>query len=369
MSSRLFQPAQIGPLKLKNHFMRSPCYMHGCDNAGFPEQWLLKYYKDMADGQMGLIAPGYFHMRTSGKANPNQGCIFTDRHAQAWKSTVDYIHKQGSKIIFQVADCGTRGTFELCRERPRGASPQGPGTREMTKMEIAELIEDYTNTALRLQEIGVDGIELHAAHGYLLSQFLSGYNNKRTDEYGGSPENRRRILQEIVSSIRSRVDKNFAVAAKINVNDYKPGGVTPEDLAETVKAIKGMDFYEISCSFQDGRISSRGTKYMRLEGHLFRPGFNVPGMAVVHKANPNVPLVVCGGFTTLKTMEHALDEGASIISLGRATIADPMVVKHLMEGEKHVRCIYCSECLLHCQTGPVHCYQYKRQADVVGNHL
>ena len=233
----------------------------------------------------------------------------------------------------------------MCHERPRGASPQKEGQREMTKMEIAEVIENYTKAALRMQNVGVDGIELHAAHGYLISQFLSPANNRRTDEYGGSPENRRRLLQEIVSSIRSVVDKNFLVSAKINVDDCIPGGVTPEDLSETVKAIKGMDFYEITCGFQDGRVTGRYKKQsLNKPGYPFKYGYNIENMRIVHEMNPNVPLVVCGAMKTIKTMEAAIDAGATLVSFGRPTIADPKLVQHLMEGEKHVRCVVCGHC-------------------------
>ena len=111
MSSKLFSPVQIGPLKIQNHFMRSPTYMNGCDNAGFPKKWVLDYYKEMADGKMGLIIPGYMYMTLAGKQSVGQACIQTDEHANAWKSTVEYIHKQGSKIVFQVVDTGTATTF------------------------------------------------------------------------------------------------------------------------------------------------------------------------------------------------------------------------------------------------------------------
>ena len=124
MSSILFSPTEIGNLKLQNHFMRSATYMNGCDNGGFPKQWLLKYYKDLADGKMGLIIPGFMYMTRAGKAAPHQACIYTDAHANAWKETVDYIHEKGSKIIFQVADAGTAAQFPICGERPRGAYPQ-----------------------------------------------------------------------------------------------------------------------------------------------------------------------------------------------------------------------------------------------------
>ena len=345
MSSKLFSPVKIGSLQLKNRFMRSPCYMNGCDNGGFPKEWLLKYYRDMADGQMGLIIPGFMYMSQTGKSNPGQGCIYTDRHAFAWKSTVDYIHKQGSKVLFQVVDAGAVTRFDICGERPRGPSPIKPGSREMTKMEIAEVIEDFTKAAVRMQNVGVDGIELHAGHGLLLSQFLTPVINKRTDEYGGSPENRRRILQEIVSSIRREVGKDFVVSAKINVDDAIPGGIKPKDLGETVRAIKGMDFYEITCGFQDGRVTGRYKKQsLNKPGYPFKYGYNIENMRIVHEMNPNVPLVVCGAMKTIKTMEAAIDAGATLVSFGRPTIADPKLVQHLMEGEKQVRCVFCGQC-------------------------
>ena len=210
-----------------------------------------------------------------------------------------------------------------------------------------------------LQNIGVDGIELHAAHGYLISQFLNPGNNQRNDEYGGSPENCRRILQEIVSSIRSAVDKNFVVSAKVNVSDCVPRGVNPYDLAETIKSIKGMDFYEISCGF--GVATSRTAGKFQDPNFPFQTGYNIEDMAIVHRRNPNMPLAVCGAMQSIKDMERAIGNGATLISFGRPSIADPRVVQHLQEGEKKVRCVFCSQCGHHVLEGPVHCHVYKNK--------
>ena len=360
MTEKLFSPIKIGSLELPNRFMRSSCYMHGCDNNGFPHPWLIKYYKDMADGKMGLIIPGYMYLNKNGKALPNQACFYTDRHAKAWKSTVDYVHKKGSKIIFQIGDGGTYTTHDVIQEDPRGASPQQEGQREITKMEISQVIEDFAQAAVRLQSIGVDGMQIHAAHGYLISGFLNPATNKRTDEYGGSPENRRRILQEIVSAIRSAVGNDFFVSAKVNVDDCMEGGGKPQDLAETVKAIKGIDLYEISSGFQNYMLSTRPrTLSQKKFDYGFSYGYNIEGLKVVRQANPNSHLAVCGALRTIDDMNLALDSGADLVSFGRPSIADPKMVKHLMEGEKQVRCMFCSVCLKKAFQGRVRCSVYK----------
>ena len=319
--------------------------MNGCDSNGFPKDWLLKYYRDLADGQFGLITTGFMYLQRAGKSAPGQACMYTNEHANSWKSTIDYIHKQDSKILFQIVDAGTFTSLGVCGERPRGASPQGPGTREMTKMEIAEVIEEFTKAAVRLQEVGADGIQIHSGHGFLFSQFLCPANNKRTDEYGGSPENRRRILQEVVSSIRSATDKNFIVSTKINGDDCIPNGVKPQDLAETVKAIKGMDLYEITCGFQVGQATGRvPNKSKNLPDYPFKYGYNVDSMKVVRKANPDVPLSLCGGFKTLDSMESALAAGATLVSFGRPSIADTHLPQHIKDGDTKVKCVFCSQC-------------------------
>ena len=340
MASVLFSPIKIGNVQLKNHFMRSSCYMNGCDCFGLPKPWLLKYYQDMADGKMGLIIPGFFYLHQQGKASYGQAGIETDQQAYAWKKTVDYVHKQGSKMIFQVCDAGIRTTFDICREKPRGPTAQNENQRSMTKLEIAEVVEHYAEAALRIQNIGVDGIEIHAAHGYLVNQFLNASMNLREDEYGGSPQNRRRILEEIVNAIKSVVDKNFIVAAKIDGEDTD-GGIEFPCLARTTRAVKGIDMYEVSCDVL-------GTTFT---GKMIP----IDSMKIVRESNPNVSLAVVGGFRKIKDMEEAHHQGADLIALGRPTIADPKVVLHLMQGSL-MKCKNCGRCVIDLDNPPVKCY-------------
>jgi 2,4-dienoyl-CoA reductase-like NADH-dependent reductase (Old Yellow Enzyme family) len=355
MKSILFEPTKVAQLSLKNKIMRSPCFMHGCDNTGLPTKSLLKYYQDLADGQMGLIIPGYFYLHTQGKASNAQGGMENDMQADAWKETVKYIHKQGSKIVFQVCDAGVATTFDACKEMPRGAYKINDQTRTMTKAEIAEVIENYVTAAKRIQRIGVDGIQIHAAHGYLVSQFLSPAVNKRDDEYGGSPENRRRILKEISSEIRKATGKDFFISAKINGEDCIPGGLTPEDFAQTVKAVKDIDMFEVSCGVGSAALTIRSTLIPRVPGYENMSAYNVGSMEIAKKANPNASFAVVGGFRKIEEMEDAIKRGADLVSLGRPTIADPKVVKHLMEGKK-IKCVSCGLCIINSTKGPVHCF-------------
>ena len=355
MSSIIFEPTKVAQLSLKNRIMRSPCFMHSCDNNGLPSKALLKYYQDMADGQMGLIIPGYFYLHMQGKACASQGGMENDIQADAWKETVDYVHKQGSKIVFQVCDAGVATDFESCREIPRGAYKINENTRTMTKAEIAEVIEHYVEAAKRIQRIGVDGIEIHSAHGYLVSQFLSAAINKRTDEYGGSPENRRRILKEIASEIRSAVGKDFMISAKINGDDCLKGGVTPQEFAETVKAIKDIDLFEVSCGFGNAATTIRSKMLPKVPGYENIHAYNTAAMEVAKKANPDVSFAVVGGFRKIKEMEDAIKRGADLVSLGRPTIADPKVVQHLMEGKK-MKCHSCGQCIINVGKEPVRCW-------------
>ncbi|EAY22194.1 oxidoreductase, FAD/FMN-binding family protein [Trichomonas vaginalis G3] len=348
--SKLFTPVNIAKLSLKNRFMRSATYMGFCDIDGMPTQECLKYYRDLADGQFGLIVPGYLYPVPAGRSSLRQGGMSTDKHAEAWQSTIDYIHKQGSKIVFQIGDAGLGSRFEVTKERPRGASATGPMNRAMTQGDIDELIEAYKDIALRIKNVGADGIQVHSCHMYLLAQFLSPGENKRTDKYGGSPENRCRLHNEIISAIRSVVGNDFHVSIKINGDDYKKDGTKPEDAAKTVSLLKGIDLVEVSC----GRTADAMARSHCFKTFPFIPTYNLDAAKTIKKANPNMPIACVGNFRKVTDMEKALDD-IELISLSRPSIADTATVKHLMEGKKKVKCVSCGQCMIK-SNGVVKCF-------------
>ncbi|EAY14815.1 Bile acid-inducible operon protein C-related protein [Trichomonas vaginalis G3] len=198
----------------------------------------------------------------------------------------------------------------------------------MTTAEVEELVEDFIRVAKRVQNVGADGVCVHAAHGFMLSEFLSPHYNKRTDKYGGSPENRRRIFKEIVEGIRSTCGKDFFISTKINGADHCENGLTAKDFVQNVINTPGLDMVEVSCGFQNA-AGCRTPSFKGINGIRFKPAYNL-GEALELRKVSDIPIAVVGGFRKLKDMEDALKQGIQLISVGRPSICDPHVAKHLM---------------------------------------
>ena len=309
--------------------------MHDCDANGFAIPKYQKFYRDLADGKMGLITLGYFatHLKTA--ALPDQACLLTDAHAEGWRKTIDYIHSKGSKTIMQIADC-------------RNIKKDG---KFMTTSEISESIELFVNAAKRAQNVGADGIEFHAAHGYLLSQFLSPVTNTRDDHYGGSLKNRIRILQECVEAIRRECGKDFIIAAKMNADDSVKGGNKPEDAAKISGLIKDIDLQEYSYGLFVAKDLIDPSKFIDLKN-----GWNVQALPILRKGT-DAKISIVDRIRTKSKMAKAIEQGADLISFGRPTIADPFMVQHLMEG-KPIKCITCNKCMDHLLVQPIKCYAF-----------
>jgi 2,4-dienoyl-CoA reductase-like NADH-dependent reductase (Old Yellow Enzyme family) len=356
----LFTPVKVGPTLIPNRFMRSGTFMHGCDSKGFPKQPLLDYYVSLARGKVGLITTGYMYPLEAGKAMYGQAGMFTDKHAEAWQSTVKEVQNNGSKIMFQVADGGTNAAPLLHFGRARGCTGKFPFTRTMTEEEIKDVIKAFKEAAIRIEGIGADGIQIHAAHSYLLSTFLSREKNKRKDKYGGSHNNRIRILQEVVDAVKSVTSSNFLVSVKINGFDLSPKGVEPEECAATVNKIKGVDFFEISSDYAI-QINRTITRLLHLP---YSEKYNYPAAKIIKELAPSKKLAVVGGWRKFKDMEKAVKDGtAELISLSRPLIREPNLVQMMMNGRKTSRCCSCGDCFLTMSFGQVHCSKAKKSTE------
>jgi 2,4-dienoyl-CoA reductase-like NADH-dependent reductase (Old Yellow Enzyme family) len=310
-----------------------------------------------------------------GMVFPGQNGFCNDRHSAAWESTVQEIHHHGAKIIFQIAHAGAAADPAANNFMTRGPSGFLPNSREMTISEIEELIQSYVCATKRLLRISVDGIMIHCAHGYALSQFLSPWANRRTDKYGFST--RTRIVEEIVREVKKIAPADFAIVCKLNGHDCIDGGVTPEICAENVRVLSetGVQMFEISCGFLNGMTMSRATlKEERTfrnprSGQLqfwkdflkrfdpefpFSEAYTRPYAEIVRRANHNVPLAIVGGMRNFSAMEELVaGKNCDLVSLSRPFLRDPYLVTRFYTGElNEVECVSCNQCF--CR--PVKCY-------------
>lgn len=327
--------------------MRSATWEALSDENGFASPQLMKRMVKLSEGHVGLIIPGYAFVLKNGKSIERQLGLNTDAHAELWRDSISKIHKNGSKIMFQLVHGGTKSIGD-CEK----VAPSNIGARELKVAEIEDIIDAFTQSAIRAKNVGADGIQMHGAHGFLISYFLSPMMNKRTDKYGGSAENRVRFVAEIAESIRKAAGKDFAIGIKMNGDEFKPDGVSKEIAAQHVNLLKSkLDFFEISCSIvQDGpspcRFEHLDPEAAKKEKYPFYEGYLLQQAEYIKKMNPDATIAAVGGMRTLNFIESTLKSGkADLISMSRPFIRDPMCVKRFEEGKiTKVECKNCGQC-------------------------
>jgi len=214
-------------LELKNRFVRSATWEGYAGSDGSRNKKLTECCVKLAKGQLGLIISSHAYINPRGKSGVRQLGIYSDQLINGYAEMVNKVCQEGSKIIMQINHGGNRSKAKLINKRSLGPSAivtkNNGMSRAMTKKEISQTIKDFKDAALRAKKAGFDGVQFHAAHGYLLSSFLSPFYNHRTDEYGGSIENRTRLVLEVYQAIRSELEKQFPILIKINAEDFVGG--------------------------------------------------------------------------------------------------------------------------------------------------
>jgi 2,4-dienoyl-CoA reductase-like NADH-dependent reductase (Old Yellow Enzyme family) len=394
----LFTPIQMGGLALAGRLIKTATAETRATEDGFVTPELIAFYVPMAKGGVPLIITGNIYVSRDGKSAPLQLGADADDKIPGLKQLVDAVHAHGAKLFAQLNHCGRQvvprfaGLAEAVSASAKTELVTGTRPRALTVAEIGRLAERYVDAAERCQRAGFDGVQIHAANGYLLSQFLTPYTNRRTDEYGGSVAGRTRLLREVLRAIKTRAGAAFPVIVKLNGADdlpLRPGLKTP-DLAEIAAMLEreGADAIEVSVGhYESGFPMVHGTfwRCMRnmvqgsmrhlpfLRRWLFRlfwpffalvfnliwpprEGFN-SGYARAFKAKLSIPVICVGGFLTREAMEAALRDGrCDIVSAGRAFIADPFLYRHLRDGEPGPRCVDCNACIGHLGAQPADCY-------------
>ena len=253
----LFQKGKIGNVELKNRLVMSPMGSNLAELDGSCGDAMIAYYEERAKGGCGLIMPEICRVNdATGAGSFRQLSVTKDRHIEGLAKLAAAVHKHGSKIFIQLHHPGREGVSKLIGGKPcvsasdRMCLFSRQETRALTLDEVHELIEQFSDGAVRCQKAGIDGIELHCAHGYLLEQFLSPYTNFRTDEYGGNFENRMRFVKEIIEKIREKCGPDYPVGIRLSVDEMLEYNGVKEDyitLEEGVKIVKyfeevGIDF-------------------------------------------------------------------------------------------------------------------------------
>ena len=332
----LFESTKINGMELANRFVRSATWEGMAAENGAVTPRLIDTMKNLAEGGVGLIISGHAYVSPEGQAGPWQLGIYADELVDGLGEMTQAVHAAGGRIVAQLAHAGTFAVKQLSGRVPVAVSVfdglSKSERHELTKKDIDTLVSAYADAAKRAKEAGFDGIQLHSAHGYLLSQFLSPAYNKRTDEYGGPVENRVRIHLEILNAVRNTVGNDFPILMKINSADHIENGLVPEDSLAAAKRLAeaGLDAVEVSGgTIASGKLSpSRAGINKEEKEAYFRDA------AVMYKKEIGIPVILVGGMRSMNVAKTMVETGAAdYISMSRPFIREPGLIKRWQSGD------------------------------------
>jgi 2,4-dienoyl-CoA reductase-like NADH-dependent reductase (Old Yellow Enzyme family) len=335
--SALFESIVMNGMSLANRFVRSATWEGMATTEGACTSRLTEMMVNLAEGGVGLIITGHSYVSREGQAGPWQLGIHEDATLPGLTKMADAVHRCGGKIAIQLAHAGARGATGLSGLEALGASvvhADGKAVcREMSKEDIDRIVRAFGDAAARGKRSGFDAVEIHAAHGYLLSQFLSPVSNKRKDEYGGALANRGRIVLDVLRSVRQTVGPDYPVLIKLNSEDFIDGGFSVEDMLEMSALLEsaGIDAIELS-----GGTVGGTSKYMTSRfGTITRENeIYYRDAARRFKQRIHVPLILVGGIRSLDVAESLVAEGtADYVALCRPLICEPDLVNRWKNGD------------------------------------
>jgi 2,4-dienoyl-CoA reductase-like NADH-dependent reductase (Old Yellow Enzyme family) len=346
--SILFTPIRLGAMTVPNRFVRSATHAYLADDEGCVTDRLVELHRRLAEGEIGLIITGHAYVQPSGKASPRQIAVYEDRFIEGLARIPAAVHDFPTRVFLQIAHAGRQTKPKLCGCVPVSPSPvYDPVSkimpRELSVDEIRTLVADFAAAAVRAKRAGYDGVQLHAAHGYLLSSFLSPHTNRRKDEWGGPIENRARALLETLRGVKAACGLDFPVIVKLNSEDFLEGGLTVDDAVLVARMLgeAGIDGIEVSGGMAE---AGKGSIWPGLRSEEDE-GYFVASAARVKQA-VGVPVFGLGGIRTLSAAERMVTDGrVDLISMSRPFIRDPYLVKHFREGSvTRSACISCNKC-------------------------
>ena len=389
----LFNETKISDLAVKNRIIRSATHDGLADENGAPSDKLIAKYEHLAKSEIGCIITGYAAVSRNGVSPyPRMMKIYDDSVIGKYKELTDAVHRHGVPLVLQIAHCGRQTSSKAIGQQKVAPSNvlhafYPDKAKELTENEIFGIIDDFISASVRAEKAGFDAVQLHGGHGYLLHDFLSSYGNRRNDNWGGSLENRCRIVELIIKGIKEKT--NLPVWIKLSAEDNRKGGMNIDSSVEICKRLEkaGCDAIEVSCgTVQDGMNTMRSelmpmnavfryrepcasfpkllNKIALPAANLINPlikqpkpleNFNVENAGTIKK-NVSVPIIVVGGIHKVSDMENILAEGkADFISMCRPFICEPDLAKKLKNGQTEAKCIMCNYCGLVIEKEPTRC--------------
>ena len=339
-TSVLFEELVIGSLRARNRFVRAATYEGLATEDGHLTPELVAICEELAAGGAGTIILGYAYVTPDEQPNPRMLGLYDDSFVPEYRELVERLHAHGARVISQIVYGGSATKLDPPSARILGPSAVvNPKTGivpvEASVHDILLLVEAFATAARRARDAGFDGVELHAAHGYLLSQFLNPLLNQRTDEYGGSLKNRARITAEAIAAIRREVGAEFPVLVKLNSSDGVEGGLTENDSLAAAQLFvdAGASAIEVSGAWRACRARDfNGEPFFG--AYAQRLARTVP-----------VPVILTGGNRCLDAMERLAEEGVAGFGLCRPLICEPDLPNRWADDPRVVpRCVSCNGC-------------------------
>lgn len=386
-TSKLFTEASIGPITLRNRTIRSAAFESMCPGNA-PSQQLLDYHRSVAAGGVGMTTVAYAAVAQSGLSFDRQ-LWMRKEIVPGLRKLTDSVHKEGAAASIQLGHCGNMSHKKICGETPIGASSgfnlySPTFVRGLRRDELRVMAKAYGNAVRLARESGFDAVEIHAGHGYLISQFLSPYTNHRKDEYGGSLDNRMRFMDEVMAEVMKAAGNDMAVLVKMNMRDGFKGGMDIEESLQVAHRLvnDGAQALVLSGGFVSkapmyvmrGAMPIKAmTHYMdcwwlkwgvRMAGHLmiptvpFKEAYFLDDAMLFRKEIKNIPLVYVGGLISREKIEDVLDKGFEFVQMGRALLNEPGFVKRMkLDVNARCNCKHSNYCIARMYSIDMACHQ------------
>lgn len=390
--SILFTPGKIGPLTLRNRTIRSAAFESMCP-GNKPSKELLDYHHSVAAGGIGMTTVAYAAVTRSGLSFDRQ-LWMRPEIVPGLRELTDAVHREGAAASIQLGHCGNMSHKAICGETPVGASTgfnlySPTFVRGLRKDELAPMARAYGDSVRLAREAGFDAVEIHAGHGYLISQFLSPYTNHRKDEFGGSLENRMRFMDMVMDEVMKAAGNETAVLVKMNMRDGFKGGMDIDESLQVAKRL--VDDGAQALVLSGGFVSKapmyvmRGTMpiktmthYMtcwwlkwgvRMAGRMmiptipFKEAYFLEDALRFRKEITQIPLVYVGGLVAREKIDEVLNDGFEFVQMGRALLNEPGFVNRMKaESMARCNCKHSNYCIARMYTLDMACHQHLKEA-------